>query len=218
MDRSIEKEDEIMFVDEDLLTLLRPRIPKLKTTNIGEITSINFDELKNIDLNKIGASPKPRSAPLPAQWRMSNKYIQNHARNQGNCGSCATFAAVAIMEAKRARRDTTDVDQYNISEQMILNCSNNNCDGGYPSEALAYAAWADNSSFGKPLPNEGNSPYKAADEPCDVTKPRRYWLVHTGVSQQTGARSSAPYNSMGLWPSASMQMINSMHTTERTPS
>lgn len=197
----IEKGDETIFLDAAVLKKLRLRFPNLQTSDGGEISSIDFDALKYFDPIRLNAAPRIQSAPLPARWRLSDKYIQNNARDQGQCGSCAIFAGVAIMEAKRALRDRSDVDTYNISEQMILNCSSNTCEGGYPSSVLDYASWAGNRNFGKPLPNEAREPYRGRVGACNENRPRRYWANSygsVGTDRETLKRSLQQYGPLAI--------------------
>jgi len=197
----IERGDEITFIDASLLKKIRSQFPSLQTSDSGEITSIDFETIKYFNPTRMNAAPRAQSAPLPARWRLSNKYIQNNARDQGQCGSCATFAGVAIMEASRALRDRSNVDSYNISEQMILNCSSNTCAGGYASSVLSYASWAGNSMFGKPLPNEGSEPYQGRAGACNEEKPRRYWANSYGsvaTDRETLKRSLQMYGPLAI--------------------
>jgi hypothetical protein len=195
----MERNSEVIFMDQATMKRLRGRFPNLRTNDSGEISSIEFDDIKYFDVARRSAAPRPQSAPLPASWRISKKYIQNNARDQMQCGSCATFAGVAIMEAKRAMRNRSDVDNYNISEQMILNCSSNTCEGGYTNSVLDYAIWAD--SWGDPLPNETREPYRGRVGACNESRPRRYWANSYGsvaTDRETLKRSLRLYGPLAI--------------------
>lgn len=160
------KKGQYMFMDSLESKKTMEKYPDLKETD-GEIdTSASGPQIRSI-------MAAPASSPLPSRWRIPGRFIQDNARNQGGCGSCGTFAAVGIMESKYARKHTQNVNDVDISEQMILNCASSDCSGGWPSTALSYADWAD--SWGSsPLPRERSCPYVARKESCNSNKPRKF--------------------------------------------
>ena len=72
--------------------------------------------------------------PEVVDWRKQNAVTP--VKNQSNCKSYYSFAAVASLES--AMKITTGV-LYSLSEQQIIDCSNNKgCDGGLVDEAFEY--------------------------------------------------------------------------------
>ncbi|EGG17911.1 hypothetical protein DFA_08912 [Cavenderia fasciculata] len=72
-------------------------------------------------------TPAPTSAPAPGSidWRSKSTPV----RNQGGCGSCYIFGALAVAEARNKIKTGLDID---LSEQNVLNCYSNGCNGGWP--------------------------------------------------------------------------------------
>ena len=160
------RKDEIHVFEKNIDDQILKSNKKVFFDKNGGLDSINSDM-------KFIRSMSPQSSNLPQAWRISNNFLHDNARNQRDCGSCATFCAVSIMEVMYAMKRNLNVDTVDISEQMILNCTNNDCDGGWPSTALNYADWADSNTFG-PLPREVQCRYTASDNTCNTNKPRTF--------------------------------------------
>jgi C1A family cysteine protease len=93
-------------------------------------------------------------------WR--NRHGQNWITpvvNQGSCGSCWAFAATGATEAL-VNVFYNQLLNLNLSEQDVLSCSGaGDCNGGYPSTALAYIT-------GTGVVDEGAFPYSGTKEAC----------------------------------------------------
>lgn len=170
--RYLVRKDEIHVYKKDFDAEILRLNKKIVFTKEGRLDTINSDMRAVYSMAPQSAAPQ--SANLPERWRIADRFLHDNARNQGGCGSCATFCAVSIMEVMYAMRRNRNVNNTDISEQMILNCSDNDCDGGWPSTALSYADWADSDWFGKPLPRESRCRYVADDRSCNTNKPRTF--------------------------------------------
>ena len=54
-------------------------------------------------------------------------------KDQGKCGSCWAFAAVGCVEAQWAMAgNSAEI----LSEQMLIDCSYGDCDGGWVNDAF----------------------------------------------------------------------------------
>jgi len=80
-------------------------------------------------------------------------------KNQGSCGSCWAFSASGVTESFFLLKGQS----VNLSEQQLVDCSkaqgNQGCNGGWPSNALKYAAsygWATQAEY----------PYVGKDQAC----------------------------------------------------
>ena len=95
---------------------------------------------------------------VPWDWR-GVKGAVTSVKNQGGCGSCYAFAVVGVTESMHM---ITKGSYYpNLSEQQIVDCSNDNngCGGGWMWRAMRYIR--DNGLVG-----ETTYPYKGVQETC----------------------------------------------------
>jgi C1A family cysteine protease len=79
---------------------------------------------------------------LPAQfdWRNYNghSYVTS-IKNQGACGSCWAFSVTAALESKALISLNTPDSDLNLSEQIVLSCSQaGSCAGGWPDQATNF--------------------------------------------------------------------------------
>ena len=93
-------------------------------------------------------------------WTTQGKV--SHVKNQGSCGSCWAFSATGVLESYALLKGQT----ADLSEQQLVDCTrdlgNYGCNGGWPSNALKYAA-------SKGLSSENQYPYVARDQACKLT-------------------------------------------------
>ncbi|KAE8678106.1 putative cysteine protease [Hibiscus syriacus] len=99
--------------------------------------------------------------PSSLDWRTEGAVTA--VKNQHNCGCCWAFAAVAATEG------ATQIKTQNLvslSEQQVLDCSDNNdgCNGGNKISAFQYIV--QNSG----LTSEDNYPYQQTQGACDMQK------------------------------------------------
>jgi hypothetical protein len=87
--------------------------------------------------------PVPLAASL--DWTNNGGNFVTPVRNQGGCGSCWSFATTAALEAKALITFNTPNRNLDLSEQILLSCTDslkpsgdpgtNTCGGGYASSA-----------------------------------------------------------------------------------
>jgi len=93
-------------------------------------------------------------------WRTSNAVTP--IKNQGNCGSCWSFGASGGMEGAWAIANSNLVS---LSEQQLIDCSGEGCDGGLPQDAFTYVIKV------KGITTETSYPYAAEDGTCKSPLP-----------------------------------------------
>ncbi|KAJ6223737.1 hypothetical protein RDWZM_002282 [Blomia tropicalis] len=98
-----------------------------------------------------------QSVPDNFDWRERNAVTS--VKDQQDCGSCWAFATVAAIESALIIGNKASVDSIDGSEQNLVNCVSNGCDGGTSYNAFNYVK---KNSVGK----ESNIPYKAKEESC----------------------------------------------------
>lgn len=59
-------------------------------------------------------------------------------KNQGSCGSCTAFAAAACAESHLIIKEKYTNTTIDLSDQLILDCTDTTCDGGYTEDTMAY--------------------------------------------------------------------------------
>jgi len=108
---------------------------------INQFSDLAFEEFQNTVLmrevqdkdakdykTKTHTAPKSQS-PNSHDWTYAFGYV----RNQGQCGSCWAFGAVGAVEAVWVIGGNSPVD---LSEQMLVDCAQGDCDGGWADDAL----------------------------------------------------------------------------------
>ena len=97
--------------------------------------------------------------PESIDWRTQNAVT--HVKNQGQCGNCWAFSSTGSIEGAWAIKNH---NLYNLSEQMLTDCSrnygNNGCRGGLMDNAFKYVI--DNGG----LCTEKEYPYIGNDSIC----------------------------------------------------
>jgi len=99
---------------------------------------------------------KKSAAPSSADWRS----IMNPVKNQGSCGSCWAFGAIGAMEAAWNMAGNGKVV---LGEQMLVDCSVGDCNGGWVDRALDHII----NVGGAPM--ESDYPYTARNGNCHYT-------------------------------------------------
>ena len=97
--------------------------------------------------------------PESIDWRQRNAVT--HVKNQGQCGNCWAFSSTGSIEGAWSIKNH---NLYNLSEQMLTDCSrnygNNGCEGGLMDNAFKYII--DNGG----LCTEKEYPYIGNDSIC----------------------------------------------------
>ncbi|EGG17910.1 hypothetical protein DFA_08911 [Cavenderia fasciculata] len=122
--------------------------------------------------------PKPTSAPVvdPSGQSTDWRNMSTRIKNQRNCGSCYIFSALSNLEIYYKIKTGNDID---LSEQNVLNCYNNGCNGGWPMSALQLMQPVG-------IAYENDIPYTAVQQAncTNTTEPRFRW---TGQYDTTSA-------------------------------
>eukprot|EP01132_Coremiostelium_polycephalum_P001295 gene1295-1636_t len=74
--------------------------------------------------------PTPDPASQSSDWTALNKV--SPIKQQGGCGSCWAFSALASLESQLLiKYNSSNNNQYDLSEQQAVNCIRNGCSGGW---------------------------------------------------------------------------------------
>jgi len=95
--------------------------------------------------------------PEALDWRNHNGNWLTPVRDQADCGSCWAFGAVAQVESWMKIHLNNSEEQVDLSEQILISCTNGSCaSGGRSEEALEYIRTDG-------IPVEACLPYQARD-------------------------------------------------------
>jgi len=155
--------------------------PKLGLNVFADMTAEEFKSQKSgcafvedneeyVNANTVVMAP---TGPLPASVDWRTKGAVTPIKNQGSCGSCWSFSTTGVLEGFNFIKSGT---LTSFSEQQIVDCDNNDygCDGGWPYDALLYAA-------ANGLETESEYPYTGEDGTCKYNK-NNAQVVNTGYS------------------------------------
>lgn len=109
-----------------------------------------------IDLGPAGVQPET------LDWRDRNGDWLTPVKDQGGCGSCWAFGATAQVESWLKIHGNRPEAQIDLSEQVLVSCTDGDCQGGWPGDALEYFRTVG-------VPAESCLPYQASDTvPCEL--------------------------------------------------
>eukprot|EP00727_Mastigamoeba_balamuthi_P013736 m51a1_g8986 putative cysteine proteinase rd19a (577) ;mRNA; f:60367-62554 len=135
--------------------VLRPVIPRIRPVLPPlDPIAIDVDLPDGGRINPAAAAAAPRA--LPASYR--SPYV-TPVKSQGGCGSCWAFAAGALVEHAWNKANGRNVS---VSEQQMLECTDGDCSGGWPEDALDYVLGV--SRVGGGLMPDRDYPYTAVDD------------------------------------------------------
>jgi len=117
-------------------------------------------------------------ADASVDWRSKGKVPP--VRDQGQCGSCYSFGSLAALEGRLLIQKGGDANSLDLSEEQIVQCSNNNgCNGGTGSVVYDYII--SNGGVAK----ESDYPYTQKDGSCDKSKASKVYAKITGYKSVT---------------------------------
>jgi len=108
---------------------------------VNQYSDLTFDEFANTVLmkevqDKDAKKEYNAKTVTPARYHPDShdwKYVMGAVRNQQSCGSCWAFASVGSVEGVWAMAGNDKVD---LSEQMLVDCAQGDCDGGWADDGL----------------------------------------------------------------------------------
>ncbi|HAT71401.1 MAG TPA: hypothetical protein DCS63_01115 [Elusimicrobia bacterium] len=180
-------------------------------TDVSALSREDWQYLVGFNFEPITAEPAPMAdmAGLPAalDWRAADGNFVTAPRNQLKCGSCWAFAMTAGLEAYILRQDNTPGVDLDLSEQVMLSCSNaGSCKGG-----LLTANYIKKSG----LPLESAYPYTATNGSCSAAAPgwqaSAYKVGDWGTVKKSAASLKAALVKYGPLPTALMVYEDFMH-------
>lgn len=180
-------------------------------TDISALSREDWQSLMGFNFEPITAEPAPLAdmAGLPAalDWRAAGGNFVTAPRNQLKCGSCWAFAMTAGLEAYILRRDNTPGVDLDLSEQVMLSCSNaGSCKGG-----LLNANYIKKNG----LPLETTYPYTGANGTCSAAAPgwqaSAYRVGDWGTVKKSAVSLKAALVKYGPLPTAFIVYEDFMH-------
>ncbi|XP_031628990.1 cathepsin L1-like isoform X2 [Contarinia nasturtii] len=111
------------------------------------------DEPKPSENSIYFIEPFNLTLPRSIDWRDIGAVAE--IKNQGVCGSCWSFSATGALEGQHFRKTGQLIS---LSEQNLIDCSSDGCNGGFPDKALQYIK--DNGGIN----TENAYPYKYGDD------------------------------------------------------
>lgn len=102
------------------------------------------------DLPHLGEEPEQPILVEGVDWDVTP------VKNQGSCGSCWAFGTIGAIEAVHKHATGNEVI---LSEQQLVDCSGQGCNGGSQEHAMSYLS-------GRSIYTSASYPYRAKDGSC----------------------------------------------------
>jgi len=108
---------------------------------VNQYSDMDFEEFKNTVLMREVQDKDAKEYKVKTHTPLKGSVPDSHdwtssfgsVRNQGQCGSCWAFGATGAVEAVWAIAGHGKID---LSEQMLVDCAQGDCDGGWADDAL----------------------------------------------------------------------------------
>ncbi|MBK7141228.1 MAG: thrombospondin type 3 repeat-containing protein [bacterium] len=122
----------------------------------------------------------PLTAPVVVPSALPLRYvsIMPPIRDQLGCGSCWAFATVGAVEGAMIKYDSTLQSTIDLSEQHLLDCTENTCIGG--AESFQYFTDVRDFCGRTGALEEVDYPYVIGEGECKWQLPRKHWLTSWG--------------------------------------
>ncbi|KAE8724533.1 Vignain [Hibiscus syriacus] len=143
---------------------------KLKLNKFADMTNHEFMSTRSSKVSHYRMFHGPRrltdfrhektnNLPPSIDWR--KKGAVTGVKDQGKCGSCWAFSTVVAVEGINQIKTG---ELVTLSEQELVDCDNQGCDGGLMEQAFEFIKKSNG------LTTENNYPYRAKNELCDTSK------------------------------------------------
>jgi C1A family cysteine protease len=97
------------------------------------LCGLRFTQRPNMETGSDVTSAENTATVYDSSFDWRNYEVVTGVKDQGDCGSCWAFAAVGAMESALLINDNTLWPDFDLSEQFVVSCDNENygCCGGY---------------------------------------------------------------------------------------
>ncbi len=141
--------------------------------NVSQVTGFQSSSIQKIHF---GSYSGPNTGhhyqcnPRAKSWDWRKHGINGPVKVQGDCGGCWAFTAVTMLESSFRLQKQGNI---NLSEQFLINCVANGCEGGFSGKALTFTQ-----KHGLPL--ESSVPFHGKANACELSKSGNYYTSTFG--------------------------------------
>ena len=133
-------------------------------------------------------APKGATYPTRFDWRELGGVTP--AKDQGQCGSCWAFCALGALEAMVKIYGEVEMD---LSEQQLLSCTNDGCDGGHMT--TAYNLFRIKGSVDEEcMPYQADDTVPCTQDECEKWAKLDYYTPYVPVANTVDDLKNAIYN------------------------